>query len=453
MAPPGACARSAGDITVGAATHWYLTGLIAALAFSFGSYISPHPSSDVPEDREWFDKVTWMDGRWYKQIATEGYHYDTTTHSSVAFFPVYPLLVRALITLTGMRAEAALLVISNMSLLAALAMLASYVRDRYAQAPTELGDYTLLAAALFPTGCFFRLAYSESTCLLLVVLAMYGMLRRWPLWSIAFAIGLATAARPVGVALLAPFAIHIVRTVVASHRDESRGKGAEQTPRGVVGASGWRWRLHSLTHSIFRSLANGRAAPTLRLIAPPLALYLPVACWGLAGFVAYQAYAFGEPLAAVKTQAHWSIRPATPWYEKAVALATLEPIRSVYDRRSPAFWGRDQSEMPWFSLHFANPIFFAGAIALLAFGTWRGWLSLEEISLGALMLLIPYVTRAYEMGMGSMGRFVVIVVPIYPVVGQVLLRFPGPLRAALLALSGFFLAAYMALYSAAYVIF
>ncbi len=109
--------------------------------------------------------------------------------------------------------------------------------------------------------------------------------------------------------------------------------------------------------------------------------------------------------------------------------------------------------MPWFSLGFVNPVFFIGAVALLAFGAWRRWLSLEETSLGALMLLLPYVTRAYEMGMGSMGRFVAIVVPIYPVLAQVLLRFPGPLRAALLALSGFFLAAYMALYSAAYVIF
>jgi len=155
----------------------------------------------------------------------------------------------------------------------------------------------------------------------------------------------------------------------------------------------------------------------------------------------------------VKAQAAWRIRPAVPWYEQALALATLEPIRSVYDRQSPPYWGRDKSEMPWFSLHFANPIFFTGAIALLALGAWRRWLSLDETSLGALMLLIPYVTRAYEMGMGSMGRFVAIVVPIYPVLGQVLLRFPGPLRAALLALSGFFLAAYMALYSAGYVIF
>ena len=86
-------------------------------------------------------------------------------------------------------------------------------------------------------------------------------------------------------------------------------------------------------------------------------------------------------------------------------------------------------------------------------GSSGRWLSLEEVSLGALLLLIPYVTRAYEMQMGSMGRFVAVVFPIYLVLGQLLVRLPGPVRAALLSLSGLFLATYTALYAARYVVF
>jgi len=49
---PAACTRSAGDISLVAATDWYLAGLIAALAFSFGSYLPPLPSVGVPDSLE-----------------------------------------------------------------------------------------------------------------------------------------------------------------------------------------------------------------------------------------------------------------------------------------------------------------------------------------------------------------------------------------------------------------
>jgi hypothetical protein len=47
-----------------------------------------------------------------------------------------------------------------------------------------------------------------------------------------------------------------------------------------------------------------------------------------------------------------------------------------------------------------------------------------------------------------MGRFTAVVVPMYLVLGRLLARLPAPLAAALLCLSGFFLAAYAALFAA-----
>lgn len=141
--------------------------------------------------------------------------------------------------------------------------------------------------------------------------------------------------------------------------------------------------------------------------------------------------------------------------EKAFALPTLGPVRYVYDpRHGSAFWAnRDPHDIPWFSLQFANPVFFLAAVGLLLYGVWRRWLTSEETSFAAMLLLIPYCSRSYEMGMGSMGRFVVIVFPMHQVLALLMLRLSGPMRAAFLALSGFFLAAYSGLYAAGYAIF
>lgn len=410
---PQAASRRAIDLWLNGLVCWYLTGLIAALGFSLGLNLL-RPAAGTPSERDLLDALTWMDGKWYKQIAVEGYQYDPNARSNVAFFPVYPLLARAVIITTGLSAEAALLIVSNLSFFSALVLLAFYVRARYPDAPGELADYASLAAALFPTGCFFRFAYTESTFLLLTVLTMYAIVRRWPLWSIAGVVGLATAARPVGVALLLPFAIHMFR----DRRVSSLGS----------------------------------------LVAPSflgrLALYLTVACWGLAAFLAFQYGAFGEPLASFNVQEHWSARPFLPLPERAAALATLEPIRAVYGSDPNASWAAaDPHAIPWFSLQFANPIFFLGVAAIIVCGgCWR-CLSPEEVVLGALLLLIPYLTRAYEMGMGSMGRFTAVVFPVYLVIARILILLPNATRSALLALSAVFMALYAAFYAAGQPIF
>ena len=115
--------------------------------------------------------------------------------------------------------------------------------------------------------------------------------------------------------------------------------------------------------------------------------------------------------------------------EKLRALASLAPVRSVYDSTSPAFWSApDAHGIPWFSLQFANPLFLAGTIAIIALGAWRRWISPEEATLSGLLLFIPYVTRAYEMDCASMGRFTIVAFPMYLVLGRLLALLPAPIR-------------------------
>ena len=81
---------------------------------------------------------------------------------------------------------------------------------------------------------------------------------------------------------------------------------------------------------------------------------------------------------------------------------------------------------------------------------WKKWLTGNEVVLAVSLLAIPYFTRSFEMCMDAFGRFASIVFPVYIVVAQLLVRLPAWLATALLAVSGFFLGAFSALFSAWY---
>jgi hypothetical protein len=369
------------------------------------------------------DCLTQWDGQWYSQIATRGYTFDPNRHSSPAFFPLYPLLGRLVADATGLDARIALLVVSHVFLAGAFVVMFAYARERYPLTPCpspEAGEgslpeatdrssrqvaaYVVLAFGLFPTMMFGRVAYSESLFVFLSVLAMYGMLRRWPAVAVALVIGLATAARSVGVALVLPFVLYVWRE------------------------SGSRWQ----------SLAR-------------LVYLTPLALWGLLAHVVMLGVTLGEPLAFAKTQTHWRMRPESTWSEQLAALAAWEPIWSVYDPSSVAYWRRyGDNPAALFSLQAANPVYFVMAAALVVFGAAKRWLLADEVLLAAALLLVPYLFRAHPMCMTGQGRFVGAVFPIFLTLGNLLCRIPLVVGGGMLALSAVFLAVYSAMFAAGY---
>jgi hypothetical protein len=185
-----------------------------------------------------------------------------------------------------------------------------------------------------------------------------------------------------------------------------------------------------------------------------LALALPAATWGLAAYMIYQAAAFGDPLAFAEAQSQWRVRAEAPLAAKLWSLATLEPVWGAYVPGREAFWAElELHGSPWFSLMFANPAMFVLAAALAAWGWRRGWLDGREAALVAGLLLVPYLTRAYEMGMASMGRFVAVAFPVYLVLGRALARLPAPVAAMALALSAVMLFVFAAMFSAGFRVF
>jgi hypothetical protein len=135
---------------------------------------------------------------WYLSIASDGYD----TPERAAFFPLYPLLVKAGGILCGSPLLAAL-AISWVCFLVALTLLH---RLAAIELDARAARYVVLALALFPGSLWFSAAYSESLFLMVSVGAVLAA--RTGRWGVAAALGaLATATRSAGIVLLVPLAL------------------------------------------------------------------------------------------------------------------------------------------------------------------------------------------------------------------------------------------------------
>jgi hypothetical protein len=150
---------------------------------------------------------------WYLDLARNGYSVRgplETVQSNIAFFPLYPLLVRGAHELvpSAWQGTAALylcaVAISNAAAVAALALLFLLVRDVWGDG--ERARKAVLYTLLFPSGFFLSCAYTESLFLVLTVGAfLAGHRGRW-WWAGALA-ALAALTRATGIFLAPALAI------------------------------------------------------------------------------------------------------------------------------------------------------------------------------------------------------------------------------------------------------
>ena len=111
------------------------------------------------------------DAVWYLRIADSGY---TGSEPRAAFFPLYPLLIRALAAPAGGSPAALLAAAYLIALGAFVAALALLYRLVELELGRRLARPTLLLLALFPAAVFFGAPYSESVFLLCAVGAFYA---------------------------------------------------------------------------------------------------------------------------------------------------------------------------------------------------------------------------------------------------------------------------------------
>jgi Mannosyltransferase (PIG-V) len=143
------------------------------------------------------------DAVWYLRIADSGY---AGSDVRAAFFPLYPLLVRAVAAPFGASPGALLVAAYAVALAAFLAALVLLYRLVTLELGRPLAQPALLLLAVFPAAVYLGAPYSESLFLLLAVGAFYAARTdRWA-WAGAAAAG-AAATRSAGVLLLIPLAM------------------------------------------------------------------------------------------------------------------------------------------------------------------------------------------------------------------------------------------------------
>jgi hypothetical protein len=372
------------------------TAALVLLALALGAALSGENVS--------IERVFRSDGVWYRRIVTDNYSYSADRRSNVAFFPLYPMLGRAILGVTGLSAETSLVAVAHGALALCFILLLAYSRAREPKAGPVACGWALVAFGLCPVTFFFRMPYSESVFFALVVLAFLGMRRGWSVFGVAAIIGLSTAARPVGVALVPPLLLHLWNT---------RSSGPNFLGRSI--------------------------------------LVVPVALWGLVCYTSYLWWRFGDPLAFAQTQDNWHLVPKVPFGERALSLLALEPFWGYVDPDSPFHWSRDRhGDLGIFSA----AIFDRGAVVVWAALTWLGWrkrwLKPEEVLLSVCLVGMAYILRGYEMAFFSMGRFTSVAFPIYLSAGRLLAAAPRVVSVSLLIMNGLLLATYAALFSAGY---
>lgn len=158
------------------------------------------------EPHVFWDIFARYDSGWYYTIAHDGYRYIPGQQSNLAFFPLYPMMMRGVGTLLGGEQHhyyLAGMLISRVAFVGALTLL--YVLARL-DLDREGAQRAVLYIAVFPFSFFYSRVYTESLCLLLSLAAVWLFrTRRWELGGVAG--GLAALTRVNGILLLIPMAL------------------------------------------------------------------------------------------------------------------------------------------------------------------------------------------------------------------------------------------------------
>lgn len=173
--------------------------------------------------------VRWDSG-WYLTIASEGYSYDPSYPSSVAFFPLFPLLIRFFDTLLPGSDVLAALVVVHLALAGALIYIYRLLVAEYGGRIAWRSVYFFL---IFPGAFFFSAVYNEALLLFAAAGAIYHARRGQWAWAAAFGI-LGSATKLVGVLLIIPLAVELLSQRGRSLRDLVPGAWILAAPMGAV---------------------------------------------------------------------------------------------------------------------------------------------------------------------------------------------------------------------------
>lgn len=353
--------------------HWITRPLLAFLVTRFivffGAYVAeiaiPGIAGDglyhVNPNNVLLDVWARWDSGFYLRIVEEGYRFIPGQQSSVAFFPVYPMLMSFAKPFTGSALAAGVLV-SNLCLLGALIFL--YLLTELEFEDSSVASRTVFYIAAFPTAFFFTAVYTESTFLLLSVSTMYFARKRMWAWAGVFGL-MCSASRIIGVVMW-----------------------------GIVGLEWLRshgWTLGTI-HKVeaWKNLWKALRTDWLNLA------FICIIPLGLISYMVFLGQTFNDPIAFNTTQSAWGRQMIGPW---AVIWNALKGLLGG------DFW----KGQIWYNVLIDLTAFFA--VLGISAAIWRR-LGASYALYCIISILIPASS-----GSGSLSRYALVVFPVFMMLG------------------------------------
>lgn len=333
---------------------------IAAIAVAFLSNLF-FPDRQVrqtamPFQAERFAEIfaAWDSG-WYFDIARRGYFFNPEGPSSIAFFPLYPLLMRLVAFPFGASDRAiwlAGIAVSVAAFAAALVVLHKF--SERVLGDREAARRTVLYVAVFPFSFFFTRVYTESLFFLLTILAVLSAYDgRW--WRAGMAGALAALTRPNGILIAVPL---VCLTLVDR--------------------------------------------PSARVFARRVAAVMLVPL-GLGCFCFYVYTLTGRPLAWLEAQSQWEYSVGSPpWQQLLSLLSTIERY-GLYDF--------------FFTSSLAAYRLIHGAVALVFLILTPAVFARLGVALGAYML-VSLIVPLTGSDLTGIGRYAAVLFPAFMLLGS-----------------------------------
>lgn len=364
-------------------------------------------SPDLLAGRPWWEGWVNWDSGWYRQIALYGYSYTPGTQGPVAFFPLYPLLMKGGGSLVGSVTGPGVL-ITLASGVGAAVLLSRWLRERLSP---DAAWTALLLFLLFPYSFYLFGPLYADALFLLAILGSFTALERGHPWLAGLIGAAATASRPLGVVLVVGL---VVRTL------ERRGVFGDRFATGVEA------ELREENPEPPARAAPGWRARLARVRVGDCGVLLAAA--GLAGYGFYLWRRFDDPLAFLTIQSAWGQQggPAT-WFKVDFfrEMARFESVNACI-------------------VLAVNAAVTVVAIALLPRVVRRfGW------GYGTFTILIVGLSALSTKNFTGMGRYLLAAFPCFAVAAE-LLEGRARLRRWVLACSGVGLAAAASFFARAY---
>ena len=361
-----------------------LFGGVAALLWAVAWVSLAHlPQSTTYPGERFFPHQPWVggwarwDSGWYNHIADRGYFFDEAGQSPVAFFPAYPLAMRLLGAVVGSSLVAGILLTMAAGLAVAEAAW-TWIGERLSTraAWTALGLLLLYPYAYY----LYGVVYADAL-FVAAGLAAFLLLERDHPWLAGLAGAVATAARPIGVVVVAGLVVRALERRGVFPRGRPDG-GIDRDAVPLPGGAGDAPASRPLVD--LRRLRWGDAGVLLSI-------------GGLVAYCVYLGVRFGDPLAFASAERFWGQGAGLrTWFK-------LDFVENVTDVGDPTAW----------LAYVAHPVVTVAALALVPrvfrrFGWGYGVYSLLVVGLAA------FSTKDFF----GMGRYVLAAFPCFGVAGE-----------------------------------